>query len=152
MFNSILTYVDANKRPSWKYSLPKTVSLAKKCNAKLHIMTCIPDFNMTIVEQFFSPDIDKDVISEKLEAEKLNELKSFISEFVPPEIKCHPIVGIGSIRDLILSVSEKINADLIVLSRIHRKNMFSDFGATAAHVVRHAKCSVLIVRKNIDGE
>ena len=150
MFNNILTYVDTDKKPSWKYSLPKTISLAKNCNAKLHIMTCIPDFNMTIVEQFFSPDIDKDVISEQFEREALNELKSFITEFVPPEIKCQPIVGIGSIRDLILSVSEKIHADLIVLSRVRRKNMFSDFGATAAHVVRHAKCSVLIVRKSAD--
>ena len=53
----------------------------------------------------------------------------------------------GGIYHEVLEQAKAINADLIVMSS-HRPAMRSYFlGSNAGHVVRYAKCSVLVVRK-----
>jgi len=56
------------------------------------------------------------------------------------------IVRQGGIHQEILEEANAINADLIVMSS-HRPAMRTYFlGSNAGHVVRYAKCSVLVVR------
>jgi nucleotide-binding universal stress UspA family protein len=76
----------------------------------------------------------------------MNTLKEWISEKVPDDIPVQPIVAEGKARDAILKIESKIDCDLILLSSSREKSHFYTLGATAAHVVRHAKCSVMIVR------
>lgn len=144
MFNHILTYVDVSQEHSWKHSLPKAIEMAEKCEADLHIMTCVPDFGMPIVEQFFPSDFNEDEITK----EALKNLESFIAKNVPSNINAQAIVGEGKARDRILDVSKRVKADLILLPPAREKSSFYTLGATTAHVVRHAKCSTLIVRKS----
>ncbi len=144
MFNHILTYLEIDQKPSWKYSLPKMIEMAEKCDAKLHIMTCVPDFGMSIVEQFFPSNFDHKKVTDEI----LKNLEAFIAEHVPSSLKAQAIVGEGKARDMILDVAQRINADLILLSSAREKSSFYTLGATAAHVIRHADCSVLIVRKS----
>jgi nucleotide-binding universal stress UspA family protein len=61
-------------------------------------------------------------------------------------VKC--TVGHGSIYAEILRASRDAGADLIVMAS-HRPEM-KDYliGANAARVVRHADCSVLVVRES----
>ncbi len=56
------------------------------------------------------------------------------------------IIRVGHPYQTILSEAEKSNADLIVIAS-HKPGL-QDYllGSTAAKVVRHAKCSVLVVR------
>ncbi len=52
----------------------------------------------------------------------------------------------GGIYHEVLEEAKAINADLIVMSS-HRPAMRTYFlGSNAGHVVRYAKCSVLVVR------
>lgn len=52
----------------------------------------------------------------------------------------------GHAHNTILDVAEEIGADLIIIAS-HRPGLQDYFlGSTAARVVRHAKCSVLVVR------
>ena len=52
----------------------------------------------------------------------------------------------GHAYNTILEVAEKENADLIILAS-HKPGLIDYFiGSNAAKVVRHAKCSVLVVR------
>ena len=52
----------------------------------------------------------------------------------------------GHAHNTILQVAEKENADLIILAS-HKPGLVDYFiGSNAAKVVRHAKCSVLVVR------
>jgi nucleotide-binding universal stress UspA family protein len=54
----------------------------------------------------------------------------------------------GGIYHEVLEQAKAINADLIVMSS-HRPAMRTYFlGSNAGHVVRYAKCSVLVVRNN----
>ena len=56
------------------------------------------------------------------------------------------VVRQGGIYHEILEEAQAINADLIVMSS-HRPAMKTYFlGSNAGHVVRYAKCSVLVVR------
>jgi threonine synthase len=76
----------------------------------------------------------------------LNSLADFIGENVPGEIEVAHSVGHGTIYKEILATAERIGADLIVMAS-HRPAQ-SDYllGPNAARVVRHATCSVLVVR------
>lgn len=57
----------------------------------------------------------------------------------------------GSAKDLILEESEKWKADLIVVGSLGH-NFLSRFflGSVSEAIVRHAKCSVLVVRGDVD--
>ena len=57
------------------------------------------------------------------------------------------VVRQGGIYHEVLEEAKAINADLIVMSS-HRPAMRTYFlGSNAGHVVRYAKCSVLVVRQ-----
>ncbi|RLA08477.1 MAG: universal stress protein [Gammaproteobacteria bacterium] len=142
MYQNILTYVDMHKKNSWIKSLPHCVELIKRPETRLHILTCLPDFGMPIVAQFFPSNFD----DKKVQQEILKQLQDFIKTHVPAQIKTKAIITEGTRRDAILNIAKKIEADLIVLPTAREKSHFYTLGATAAHVVRHADCSVLIVR------
>jgi len=74
-------------------------------------------------------------------------LKEFADAQVPDAIACHPVVAEGRIYKMILEVAKKVGIDLIVMGS-HTPEI-SDFllGPNAAKVVRHATCSVMVVRE-----
>jgi len=88
MFKHILTYVEVEHPDSWQLALPKAIEMAEQCNADLHLLTCIPDFGMSIVEQFFPSDFDNSTVTKAV----LKQLETFISEQVPDHIKAQAIV------------------------------------------------------------
>ena len=73
-------------------------------------------------------------------------LTNFIKNNIPPEFETHAHINQGSIYSAILETAKKVKADLIIIGS-HRPTM-GDFllGPNAARVVRHAECSVLVVR------
>ncbi len=73
------------------------------------------------------------------------------SHFPNKEIQTSMQIVRGSARDLILDEAEKWNADLIVVGSLGHSFLSRTFlGSVSEAVVRHAKCSVLVVRGNID--
>jgi nucleotide-binding universal stress UspA family protein len=66
---------------------------------------------------------------------------------VPDAIPCKRIISEGKIYQEILRAADAVKADLIVMGS-HRPEL-SDFllGPNAARVVRHARCSVMVVRE-----
>jgi len=141
MYRDILIYIDQERPRSWQHVLPEAILVARQHKANLNVMSVVPDFGMTVVEQFFPEDAD-----EKLNRVVMKGLKRFIREHLPTDIPVRPIVAEGSVREAILKISEKIEADLIILPPKIRRSPLAELGATSAHVIRHAKCSVLLVR------
>src|SRR5690606_1061672 len=85
---------------------------------------------------------------EKTSVAKANaELHAFTKRVIPPEIRHRHIVDHGVIYRVILHYARQVKCDLVVMSS-GRKVDLDDFllGPNAARVVRHAKCSVLVVR------
>lgn len=141
MYKTILLAIDLNEASSWEKALPVALDQARTGGGKLHIMTVVPDFGMAIVGSFFPADYEKQALAE---ADKT--LVDFIGEKVPGEIEIAHSVGHGTIYKEVLVTADDIGADLIVMAS-HRPAQ-SDYllGPNAARVVRHATCSVLVVR------
>ena len=117
------------------------VRLCQASGGSLHVLTVVPDFGMSIVEQYFPEGFEKEMGEKTLEA-----LKAFVKENVPDGVNVQHIVGEGTIYGVILKMADEIACDLIVMAS-HRPEL-KDYllGPNAARVVRHAKCSVLVVR------
>ena len=141
MYSNILLSVDLNAESSWQKALPTAVEICQVSGGSLHVLTVVPDFGMSIVDQYFPEGFEKEM-GEKI----LESLKSFVKENVPDGVKVQHIVGEGTIYEVILKMADETNADLIVMAS-HRPEL-KDYllGPNAARVVRHANCSVLVVR------
>ena len=141
MFDHILVTVDLDDANSWKKALPLAVSNANTHNASLSIMTVVPDFGMSLVGQYFPTDH-----VEKVMAEANKRLHKLVADQVPADLKVQHIVRQGTVYEMVLETAKDIAADLIVIAS-HRPEL-KDYllGPNAARVVRHANCSVLVVR------
>ncbi|MBT4989897.1 MAG: universal stress protein [Rickettsiales bacterium] len=144
MYKNILYPVDIFDESSWENSLPIVKEYCSTFNAKLHVMTAIPDYGMAIVSQYF-PKGSIDTLVEKT--------KQALHAFVEKEIQNKNIeIGNviiskgGAVYQSIIDSAEKIEADLIMISA-HRPDL-KDYllGPNSAKVVRHSKISVLVMR------
>ena len=142
MYKNILIAIDLNDESSWKKAMPTAIACCNAFGARLHVMTAVPDFGMSIVSQHFPQDY-----AEKAMAEADRQLAAFTRKHVPDAVESRHIVGNGTIYEEILSAAKKADADLIVIGA-HRLAL-KDYliGPNAARVVRHADCSVLVVRE-----
>ncbi len=141
MYKDILLPIDLNHSSSWEKALPTALSLCRGWGAKLHVLTVMPDFGMSIVGQYFPEGYEKDVAQKVLE-----RLHGFVKEHIRDDIDVQHIVGEGNAYEVILEMGKKIDADLIVMGS-HRPEL-KDYllGPNAARVVRHADRSVMVVR------
>jgi len=141
LYKNILLTVDLEHPNAQAKSLPVAVDMCQQHGARLHIMTVIPNFGMSIVAQQFPKDFEK-----KVSNAALVQLKDFVRIKIPSEIKAQHIVGHGNVYESILNVAKQIKADLIVVQARRPELRKFLLGPNAARVVRHATCSVLVVR------
>ncbi len=141
MYKSILLPIDLGHKSSWEKAIPVAVALAKQQGAKIHLLTIIPDYGMSVVGSYFPKDFE-----EKARSSSEAELNKLMAEHIPDDISAEAHVGRGTIYKEILTAADKQACDLIVLAS-HRPEM-ADYllGPNAARVVRHASQSVFVVR------
>lgn len=141
MYKDILLPIDLNHESSWHRALPCAVELSKTFGARLHIMTVVPDFGMSLVGSYFPKDFEKNALEGATAA-----LHDFTKKHLPKGVKCQHIIRHGTVYKEILDASGSINADLIVMGS-HRPEL-KDYllGPNASRVVRHATRSVMVVR------
>ena len=141
MFGNILLPVDLADIGSSKKAVSVAVELSQSAGAKLHLLTVVPGFSMSIVSQYFPADFE-----EKSLAFAVQQLNDFIDADIPSDIAAQAVVANGTVYEEILETAKKSGCDLIVIGS-HRPDL-KDFllGPNAARVVRHAACSVLVVR------
>ena len=141
MIKTILMPIDIHEESSWQNVLPIAVDHARRYDADLHIMTVVPhvELNMPGV---LSPE----KIYPQLRDAAQQRLESIIQPSAPADLRFHYAIGEGNVHREILRVAEEIKADLIILAS-HRPALSTYLlGAHAARVVRHAQCSVYVVR------
>ena len=142
MYRNILLPVDLSDTHSWRKALPTAIALRATFQAELHVMTVLPDFGLPMVGQFFPEGYEA-----KAHAHVAAQLEDFVAGQMPEGVTVKRIVATGKIYQQILRVAEEIGADLIVMGSHHPE--LSDYllGPNAARVVRHADCSVMVVRE-----
>ena len=141
MFKQILLPVDLGDADSSKKALSTAIELSKSAGAKLHVLTVVPGFGMSIISQYFPEGFE-----EKSLAGATQQLNDYIGANIPSDIETQAIVANGTIYEEILLTAGEIGCDLIVMAS-HRPAL-QDYllGPNASRVVRHGKCSVLVVR------
>jgi nucleotide-binding universal stress UspA family protein len=141
MYKNILVPVDLDDESSWKSCLPKAAAMAEAFGAKLNLMTVVPDFGMAIVAQYFPRDHEA-----RISEEAGKRLADLAREHLPNTVTPEVVIGHGRPYSEILREANERGCDLIMMAS-HRPEL-SDYllGPNSARVVRHAICSVLVVR------
>ncbi len=139
-FKSILLPVDLWESPASLKHLAIAAAMARANACPVHALTVLPD--MVAIEHYRFAAATFDEVVVKAEG----ELRALLGRTMPAEVTWTSAVARGDIYKEILRTATERGADLIVMAA-HRPRM-TDFliGSNAEKVVRHAKCSVLIVR------
>ncbi len=141
MFKEILLPVDLGDPDSSKKALSTAVGLSRSTGARLQVLTVVPGFGMSIVSQYFPENFE-----EKLLAGAAQQLNDYIGANIPSDIGTQAIVANGTIYEEILRVAAETGCDLIVMTSQRPELKDYLLGPNAARVVRHSKCSVLVIR------
>jgi nucleotide-binding universal stress UspA family protein len=142
MYRNILVPVDLSDKHSWRKALPTAIALCQTFQAKLHVIAVVPEFGLPLVGQFFPEGYE-----DKLRQQAARQLKALVAEQVPDEVPTRRIVAEGRIYREILNAARTIGADLIVMGSHHPELRDYLLGPNADKVVRHADCSVMVVRE-----
>jgi nucleotide-binding universal stress UspA family protein len=142
MYRNVLVPIDLSDKHSWRKALPTAVALCQTFQARLHAVAVVPEFGLPMVGQYF-PDGYED----KVRQQAARQLKALVAEQVPDEVPTRRIIAEGKIYQEILKAAQTIKADLIVMGSHHPELKDYLLGPNAARVVRHADCSVMVVRE-----
>ena len=139
MFKHIMVPIDLQEATSWARAFPVAVEAAKRDDARLTLITVMQ------TSQALALSMAPGIFAFRLD-EMESELAGLRARLVPPDLPGESIVREGSIYAEILSAARELGVDLIVMAS-HRPEM-KDYliGSNAARVVRHAPCSVMVVR------
>ncbi len=140
MFKKILVPIDVSQSDSGEASVKIASGLAGKTGAKLILLNVIGDIPNLVANQLpsnYTETIEKSSAEVLEEVASRNGLASGSYELQTSH---------GQIYDKIIEAAKKGGVDLIVIAS-HQPDL-SDYllGSTAGKVVRHAHCSVLVVR------
>lgn len=141
MFQSILVPIDVEHRSSWEFAIPEALELARPGRARLAVMTVVLDVQAMLRAVHLPYQLEGMVNAAQ------RSMAAIVKEYEGSGIEIEQVVRFGSIGKEILNVAKDRDVDLIVMAS-HRPEM-RDYliGPNAAHVSRHATCSVLVLRK-----
>ena len=140
MYNRILVPVDLTEPEFAKPAVEAAVELARASDGVVRIVNVLP-MTPVMLAEYVPADFDAQQRATSEEALTIVATESGIEAS-----RISTAVRQGGIYHEILEEAAAIKADLIVMTS-HRPAMRTYFlGSNAGHVVRYAKCSVLVVR------
>jgi len=140
MFKSLLVPVDILDPDTARPALARAVALAEASHGTVRLIYVRPLLPVTYME-FVPPILDDD---QQREAEE--KLAALAAGAALPKERLSTCVRSGSIYNEVLEEVDRVGADLVVIGS-HRPSMATYLlGSNASTIVRHAKCSVLVVR------
>lgn len=140
MFKKILVPVDPAEPRFADDALAKAAQLSKDYGAKLHLLAVCPEVQSFVASQ----------LPEGFQAREVSETRNMLTELVTSlgvgaEI-VETEVRIGSVYHEVIEAAAECRADLVVMTS-HKPGLSTYFiGSNAAHIVRHAPCSVMVLR------
>jgi nucleotide-binding universal stress UspA family protein len=141
LFKMLLVPVDVMDAETAMPAIERAAALALHSNGSIRLIYVISVMPANYME-FATPDLLDD---QQNAAER--ELDAIAVKIGLPRERVSRCVRMGSIYHEILSEVEDTGADLVVVGS-HRPSMRSYLlGSNAATIVRHATCSVLVVRQ-----
>ncbi|WP_305985193.1 universal stress protein [Roseibium sp. MMSF_3544] len=143
----ILVPIDVEEPRSWSAVLPELRQHAKGNKVELSVVTVVPDLGTVIAQAAQAAPLASALpadLKERALAVARDRLENLVQTDEFGTIQ--KVARSGTIYSEILHTAEELSSDLIVLMS-HLPD-FGDYllGPNAAKIVRHARCSVLVVR------
>ena len=142
MYKNIIVPIDLSDKQSIQAIFPPALNFVNAFGANLHLVHIIPDFGTKLVENY----LPKNWMSDQKEKYN-NQLQDLVTKYAPEEVQAKCYVGRGAIYDEIINYSNKVNADLIIISAVRPQLRDYMLGPNASKIVRHSSVSVLVVRE-----
>jgi universal stress protein F len=140
MFTRILVPVDLAEPAFADKAIKSILEYTRIGETQVRLVT-VRQLVPQMVTEYLPADFDR---SAQDEAER--DLKAFAERSGIPADRVTTAVRVGGIYHEILDEAHAFNADLIVIGS-HRPSMATYLlGSNAANIVRHAPCSVIVVR------
>jgi nucleotide-binding universal stress UspA family protein len=141
MFKSILVPIDLADAELAKPAIATAATLSKNWSGAVRLLNVLP-LTPVMLAEYVPADFDT---QQRQTAEEALAIVAQESGIEPDRISY--AVRQGGIYHEVLEEAAAVKADLIVMTS-HRPAMRTYFlGSNAGHVVRYAKCSVLVVRQ-----
>ncbi len=136
MYKTILVPIDMSHLVEGKSTIDVAVRHAVE-GAKIILLNVVEE-----IPNWAAVELPSDLLDKSMESSHLERKAIATASGIKMEVE----VRTGHSYNTILDVAEEKDADLIVIAS-HRPG-FQDYflGSTAAKVVRHANCSVLVIR------
>ena len=141
MFKRILVPVDLTEPEFAKPAIDAAIELARASGGVVRVVNVLP-MTPVMLAEYVPADFDEQQRQSAEEAMAVLSKESGLEA-----ARFSTVVRQGGIYHEVLEEAKLLPADLIVMSS-HRPAMRTYFlGSNAGHVVRYAKCSVLVVRR-----
>jgi nucleotide-binding universal stress UspA family protein len=141
MYKNILIPVDVADAALAKPAIAAACEMARASGGQIRLINVLP-MTPVMLAEYVPPDFDT---QQRKSAE--DTLKNLAGSCEAGGTKVSHVVRQGGIYHEVIEEATTMDADLIVMSS-HRPAMKTYFlGSNAGHMVRYAKCSVLVVRK-----
>jgi nucleotide-binding universal stress UspA family protein len=142
MFRSIVVPVDLSEVDLSRPAIATAVAMVKESGGRLTLVNVVPIMPVMMLDTV--PVSYETEVAEKAQ-ESLSELAATIDL---PRDRVSAIVRIGGVYHEVLDVATKEGADLVLVGS-HRPAMATYLlGSNATAIVRHANCSVLVLRND----
>jgi len=143
MYKQILVPIDLSDPELAKPAIANAVMMARQTDGTIRLVNVLP-LTPVMLAEYVPPDFE---VQQRKAAEDAIAIIAKETSLEPSRVST--TVRQGGIYQEILEEANNIHADLIVMSshRPQRHAVRTYFlGSNAGHVVRYAKCSVLVVR------
>lgn len=139
MYSRILVPVDLDEPSSWEKAAPTALAMAGCFGAKVELIHVLSDIDLAVQAEWSGLAVRRMLATAR---SRLDLLAMDLDE--KAGIETH--VAMGRVYRAILDLAEQRGIDLIVMAS-HRPEM-KDYliGTNSERVVRHAGCSVMVVR------
>lgn len=140
MFKKILVPVDPAETGFAEDALAKASQMARDYGAKVHLLAVCPEVQSFVASQ----------LPEGWQEREFDETGTILDKIAAgldvPAGAVDVTVRMGSVYHEVIEEAEKAACDLVLMTS-HKPGLSTYFvGSNAAHIVRHAPCSVLVLR------
>ncbi len=140
MFQKILVPIDPAEPKFASEALAKAAQIARDYGAKIHLLAVCPEVQSFVASQL------PEGFQEREMKETANVLQQVGNDLDVPAGAVDVTVRVGSVYHEVIEEAEKASCDLILMTS-HKPGLSTYFiGSNAAHIVRHAPCSVMVLR------
>ena len=140
MFKKILVPVDPAEPAFAADALSKAALMARDYGAKIHLMAVCPEVQSFVASQLPEGWQKREIDETTVILDKIG------ADLDVPEGSVDCIVRMGSVYHEVIEEAERSGSDLVLMTS-HKPGLSTYFiGSNAAHIVRHAPCSVMVLR------